>query len=307
MLPPLLILTGPTAVGKTALALELAENLQAEIVCADSRTVYRGMNIATAKPTPAELARVPHHLIDVVQPDEEFTLPDFLDRATSAIEEIRERGHLPLLVGGTVLYINALLDGREVPRVSPDPELRRRLEQQAAEQGLPALYQELIKQDPAAADYIDPSNLRRIVRALEVYYTSGELFSHNRGKTNPRYRPLKLALTLEREALYERADRRVEQMFQAGLEAEVQRLLTAGYSPTLPSMSSVGYAQVARYLAGEISLAEAKAQQKWATHRYIRHQYTWFRRDPEIKWLDATDPDLAEKAHQLIKEFQADL
>lgn len=302
---PLLVLTGPTAVGKSALALSLAEKLDGEIVSADSRTVYIGMDIGTAKPSPDELARVPHHLIDIVRPDEEFNLPDFLERASAAIEDIHGRGKLPMLVGGTMLYINALLQGWEVPQVAPRPGLREQLEKEAAERGPEALYRNLQELDPAAAAHINPLNVRRIVRALEVYYTTGQLFSEAQGKSPPPYRTLKLALTMEREALYERADRRTAEMFRRGLVEEVQGLLAAGYTANLPAMSSVGYKQVTAYLNGDMSLKEAQERMNFTTHRYIRQQYTWFRRDPAIQWLEANDPGLEEKALGLAQALLA--
>lgn len=302
---PLLVLTGPTAVGKSTLALSLAEKLDGEIVSADSRTVYIGMDIGTAKPSPDELARVPHHLIDIVRPDEEFNLPDFLERASAAIEDIHARGKLPMLVGGTMLYINALLEGWEVPQVAPRPGLREQLEKEAAERGPEALYLSLQELDPAAAAHINPLNVRRIVRALEVYYTTGQLFSEAQGKSPPPYRTLKLALTMEREALYERADRRTAEMFRRGLVEEVQGLLAAGYTANLPAMSSVGYKQVTAYLKGDMSLKEAQERMNFTTHRYIRQQYTWFRRDLEIQWLEATGPDLEEKALGLAQALLA--
>ncbi len=298
---PLLVLTGPTAVGKSGLALKLAERLNGEIISADSRTVYIGMDIGTAKSSPAELARVPHHLIDIVRPDQEFSLPDFQIRAASAIADIQTRGHLPLLVGGTVLYINALVEGWQVPQVAPRPGLREELEQEAAKRGLESLYQELQQLDPEAAKRINPFNLRRIVRALEVYQTTGQLFSQAQGKAPPPYQVVKVGLTLAREKLYEQADQRIAAMFQRGLVEEVRALLAAGYSPALPGMSSVGYKEVIAYLNGEFSLEEAQTRMRFSTHRYIRHQYTWFRRDPAIQWLEADSPDLEAQVIQAIQ------
>ncbi len=300
---PLIILTGPTAVGKSSLALALAQKFEGEIVAADSRTVYRGMDIATAKATPTDLARVPHHLINIVRPDQDFSLPDFLERATASIEDIQARQRRPFLVGGTMLYITALVEGWQVPRVAPRPGLREELEADTARRGPQALYAELKALDPAAAERINPSNVRRIVRAWEVYHTTGQLFSEAQGKQGTPYRLLKLGLTLEREALYGRADARIESMFEAGLVEEVQTLLAAGYSTTSPAMSSVGYSQVIAYLKGQLSLAQAKEQMRFATHRYIRHQYAWFRRASAIQWLDAAAPTVETQAANLISSF----
>lgn len=297
------ILTGPTAVGKSALALALARRFNAEIISADSRTLYRGMNIATAKPSPDELAFVPHHLIDVVNPDEDFTLSDFQSRAYALIDELLAHHKLPLVVGGTLLYINALVEGWQIPKVEPNLELRRALEEEARQRGPEALYEELKQLDPEAAAHIIPNNTRRIIRALEVYRTTGRLFSEAQGKTPPPYRFLKLGLNLERQALYDRADERIEKMFERGLINEVEGLLATGYRAELPAMTSLGYSQVAAYLRGEMTLAEAKEKMKFSTHRYIRQQYTWFRRDPEIVWLEANDPELEVKASELIAKF----
>lgn len=302
---PLLVVTGPTAVGKSVLALALAERHNGEIVSADSRTVYIGMDIATAKPSPSETALVRHHLLDVVRPDEEFTLPDFLEQANATISDIHARGRLPMLVGGTVLYLNALVEGWQVPKVAPRRNLRQQLEQEATERGSEALYADLQRLDPLAAEHINPLNVRRIVRALEVYYSTGQLFSQAQGKKPPPYKVLKLGLTLEREALYQRADQRIEIMFERGLVEEVRSLLEAGYSPALPAMSSVGYQQVIAYLSEEMTLEEAKAKIRFTTHRYIRQQYTWFRRDEAIHWLDAASPDLEEQANKIIEQFLA--
>lgn len=300
---PLIILTGPTAVGKSALALDLAAHFKGEIISADSRTVYRGLDIATAKPSLEDRQRLPHHLLDLVEPDAEFNLPDFLEQATRAIATCLTESKLPFLVGGTVLYLNALVEGWQVPRVAPSQALREQLEREAAERGSEALYADLKQLDPAAAEHINPLNIRRIVRALEVYHSTGRLFSEVQGKQAPPYRVLKIGLTLEREVLYRRADQRIEKMFEAGLVQEVEGVLAAGYSPQLPSMSSVGYQQVILYLKGDISLEEAKSRMRFATHRYIRQQYTWFRRDPALHWLDAADPGLFQAAVSLIEPF----
>jgi tRNA dimethylallyltransferase len=300
---PLIILTGPTAVGKSALALELAARFKGAIISADSRTVYRGLDIATAKPSPAERLQIPHFLIDVAVPDQEFNLPDFLEMAQAAIARVHAGGQVPFLVGGTAQYINALVEGWQVPRIAPDRELRERLEQEAAERGPEALYAELQALDPAAAEHINPLNVRRIIRALEVFRSTGQLFSQAQGKNPPLYRVLKIALTLDRDSLYKRADERIDKMFEAGLVEEVKNLVAAGYSPALPSMSSVGYRQVIMYLDGEISLDEAKSRMRFATHRYIRQQYTWFRRDSELHWLNAASPELFKQAVDLVNPF----
>ncbi len=303
MKQPLILITGPTAVGKSAMALKLCQEFQGEIISADSRQVYKGMDIATAKPTAAELAQIPHHLIDIIAPDQEFTLPEFQTRATATIEDILVRGKVPFLVGGTVLYINAICEGWDVPQVAPDLEWRKQLEKEATTTGTERMFNELKAIDPEAAAHMTPTNARRIIRALEVYRVTGRKFSEAQGKSGPAYRLLKLGLTLEREKLYARADQRIEEMFQRGLVEEVKKLLDLGYDPKLPAMSSLGYGHVVAYLRGEIKLEEAKTQMSFATHRYIRHQYSWFRRDPTIIWLDAATHNYLEIANEEISRF----
>lgn len=290
MSPPVVVLLGPTGVGKTPLAIELAQALGGEIVSADSRQVYRGMDIGTAKPTPDQRAAVPHHLLDIVDPDAVFTLADFCEQARAAIEDIAGRGRLPFLVGGTGQYLAAMLEGWKVPRVPPQPKLRARLRQEAQEKGVEALYRRLQEVDPEAAARILPGNLRRIIRALEVYEVTGMPFSQQRGRERPPYDYLVLGLTMERPALYERVDRRAEAMVRQGLVEEVRSLLDRGYGWDLPSMSGLGYIQFRPYLEGRCSLEEALARLKYDTHAFIRHQYTWFRRLPVQRWFDAGRP-----------------
>ena len=299
---PLVVIVGPTGVGKTALALPLAEELDGEIVSADSRQVYRGMDIGTAKPTPEERSLVPHHLIDIIDPDQEFTLADFQERAYAAIKEIAARGRLPFLVGGTGQYVRAVVEGWRIPRVPPDPQLRAELYATAQEHGTQTLYEQLLALDPNAASFISPRNLRRIIRALEVCIKSGQPFSAQRGKSPPPYRVLQIGLTMERAELYRRVDARIERMIAAGLVEEVRTLLERGYDWSLPSMSGLGYLQLRGYFEGHISLAEAVALIKKETRRFIRHQYNWFRLgDERIHWLDATVLPIVE-ARLLIKE-----
>jgi tRNA dimethylallyltransferase len=287
--PPLVVIVGPTGVGKTALSLELAETLRGEVVSADSRQVYRGMDIGTAKPTPEERARVPHHLIDILDPDQRFSLAEYQDRAYAAIADITRRGRLPLLVGGTGQYVRAVVEGWRIPRVPPDPVLRAQLRKRAASDPQ-ALYERLIELDPAAAEFVDPRNLRRVIRALEVCIKSGRPFSEQRGKSPPPDSTLQIGLTMERAALYERIDARVEVMVAQGLVQEVQALLEQGYDWSLSAMSSLGYLQLRGYLEGQISLQEAVTLIQSETRRYIRHQYNWFRLDdPRIHWLDAAE------------------
>jgi tRNA dimethylallyltransferase len=292
----LLAVVGPTAVGKTALAIELAQALGGEIVSADSRQVYRGMDIGTAKPTPAERAAVPHHVIDVVDPDEAFSLACYQDLARAAIADIAARGRLPLLVGGTGQYLAAVLQGWQVPRVAPQPELRAALEREAAERGAAALHARLAQVDPAAAAAIAPSNLRRIVRALEVYEVTGRPISEQRSMQPPPYRARTLWLTLPAPELYRRIDTRVDAMIAAGLVEEVRRLLERGYGWDLPAMSGLGYREFRPYFEGRASLEQAIQRLKYDTHAFARRQAAWFRRLPAVEQLPANAPDLPARA-----------
>jgi tRNA dimethylallyltransferase len=299
---PLVVIVGPTGVGKTALALRLAQALDGEIVSADSRQIYRGMNIGTAKPTPAELALVVHHLIDIVDPDQEFTLADFQELACAAIGEVSRRGRLPFLVGGTGQYVRAVAEGWKIPRVPPDPEMRARLYAEAEQNGHQALYQRLLALDPATATFIDARNVRRVVRALEVCIKTGRPFSEQRGKEPPPYSIAQIGLTMEREALYRRVDARIDAMIAKGLVEEVSGLVEKGYEWTLPALSSLGYLQLKEYLEGTVSLGEAVALIKRETRRFIRHQYNWFRlTDRRIHWLNVTQ-SLYPAALDLIRE-----
>ncbi len=293
----LIAIVGPTGVGKTELVLALGEELPIEVVSADSRQVYRYMDIGTAKPTPEERRRVPHHLIDVVNPDEEFTLAQFQEMAYSAIEDILRRGKTPFLVGGTGQYVWAVLEGWEIPRVPPQPELRRRLYREAEEKGPQALFERLRELDPHAAELIDPRNVRRVVRALEVCLVTGKPFSAQRRKNHLPYRIFIIGLTMDRAELYRRIDARIEKMLERGLVEEVRRLLDMGYGLDLPSMSGIGYREIGRYLQGEIGLDEAIRQMKKRTRNFVRHQYNWFRlSDPRIRWFERPQ----ERYHEIL-------
>ncbi len=305
VLPPLVSIVGSTAAGKTELAVRLAAAVRGEIVSADSRQVYRGMDIGTAKATPEEQARVAHHLIDVVDPDETLGLAQFQELAFAALADITGRGRVPFLVGGTGQYVMAVVEGWQVPCVAPDEALRRELYHQAEVEGAEALHARLWALDPAAAERIDPRNVRRVVRALEVCLVSGQPISEQQVKTPPPYRSLMLGLSLPRQELYRRIDRRVERMIEAGLEGEVRRLLAAGYGFNLPAMSGVGYGQFAPYLAGKVELADVVREIQRATRRFVRHQANWFRPDDaRIHWLDATT-NLYERALDLVSRFLA--
>ncbi|HEY7348994.1 MAG TPA: tRNA (adenosine(37)-N6)-dimethylallyltransferase MiaA [Ktedonobacterales bacterium] len=302
---PLLALVGPTASGKTGLALRLALRLHGEIVSADSRQLYQGMDIGTAKPTSEERALVPHHLLDSITPDTPYTLTQYQADAQAAIAAIHAREHLPLLVGGTGLYIRAVVDNLAIPEVPPQWELRRELEAQAAREGAAALHARLAALDPASAARIDPANTRRVIRALEVCMVTGKPFSALQGARPSPYRALLLGLTCERARLYARVDRRVDAMIAAGFVDEVRALVARGYDWRLPAMTSLGYGEMGVYLRGETSLEEAVERLKYHTHSYIRRQYSWFRADARIHWLDSEAPDLEDAALALIQAWQA--
>ncbi len=287
----LIVIVGPTAVGKTALGVALAQALDGEIISADSRQLYREMDIGTAKPTSAERAAAVHHLIDIADPAETVSLAQYLELARAAIADVAQRGKQPLLVGGTGQYIRALLEGWQVPEVPPHPELRAELESQPLEE----LWARLLALDPGAAAFVDARNPRRVIRALEVCLVTGQPFSSQRRAASPPYRALRLGLTMAREALYARADARVDAMFAAGLEAEVRRLRERGYGWELPSMAGLGYRQVRPYFEGRASLEEVATRIKLDTHDFICRQYAWFRLDdPAITWLDAATLDVSE-------------
>ncbi|HET9492781.1 MAG TPA: tRNA (adenosine(37)-N6)-dimethylallyltransferase MiaA [Chloroflexia bacterium] len=286
--PPLLAIVGPTAVGKSALAIVVCEAFGGEVVTADSRQVYRLMDIGTDKPSPADRARVPHHMIDLVYPDESYTLAMYQDGATAVISEVQARGRLPVVAGGTPLYVKAVLEGWSMPRVEPDPALRARLEAEAREHGARALHERLSRLDPVAAGRILPTNTRRIIRALEVIELTGRPISEQQTRVAPDYDILTIALECERPELYERIDRRVDSQIERGLVEEVRSLVERGFSLELPSISGLGYRQIGDYLRGRATLAEAVQRIKWDTHAFVRHQQNWFRRMSDAVRFDTT-------------------
>lgn len=291
--------------GKTELAIRLAERLNGEIVSADSRLFYRGMDIGTAKPTPAEQARAPHHLIDVADPDETWSLAMFQQAAHEVIAEIHARGRLPLLVGGTGQYVRAVTQGWTPPEVEPDERLRLALEKLAEERGKEWLYDRLKAVDPEAAAVIDLRNVRRTIRALEVILTTGHKFSAQRRQADSPYDLLTVGLKRPREELYARVDARIDAMFAAGLLDEVRALLAKGYSPELPSMSGIGYRECCQVLSGQMSEEQARVQMKRITRVFVRRQANWFKEsDPNIHWFEAGDPEVLKKVITLAKARQ---
>lgn len=292
---PLVVIVGPTAVGKTEISLRLAEALGGEIVSADSRLFYRGMDIGTAKPSREERARVPHHLIDVCNPDETWSLAAFQAAAQEAIANVHRRSRLPFLVGGTGQYIRAVIEGWTAPPQEPDQKLRQVLEKWAGEIGAGELHRRLAILDPVAAARILPGNLRRTVRALEVIFSTGKRFDDQRKKQGSAYSLLIIGLRRPRAEIYQRVDARIEQMLADGLLEEVRNLLLDGYSAQLPTMSAIGYREMAAYLEGKMTLTDAIAAMKSLTHQYVRRQANWFKEsDPKIHWFDAGTDCLAE-------------
>jgi tRNA dimethylallyltransferase len=298
-----LIVAGPTGVGKTRLSLEIARELNAEIVSADSRLLYRGMDVGTAKPSVQERALVPHHLIDVAQPDEPWSLATFGKAVVQSIRDVLSRGRLPILVGGTGQYIRSLVEGWSIPEIKPNDRLRKVLEEWSNTIGGLVLHHKLALLDPASAATIQPENIRRTIRALEVILSTGVPFSQQRLKGAPQFNYKLIGLRLPRETLYPLIDERIEQMFRDGFIIEVERLLTDGYSKDLPSMSAIGYCEVACYLLGEVSLEEAKVQMKRRTRQFIRRQANWFKPDdPLIDWYDSI-PDPSREVTLSVKKW----
>jgi tRNA dimethylallyltransferase len=296
----LVAVIGPTAVGKSQLALRLVKDFNGEIINADSRQVYRYMDIGTAKPGHDELSIIRHHLIDLINPDESFSLAIYQKLAFEAIEDIQKRHKLPFLVGGSGLYVWSVIEGWEIPPVAPDTALRHSLEMRAKEEGGYALYQELQKLDPVASTKIMPTNLRRIIRALEICQTTGQPVSQLWHKKSPPYPVLIIGLTMQRADLYRRIDSRVDEMIKQGLIDEVKALMAKGYSLDLPSMSGIGYKQIGNFLQEKLDLNAAIEQIKNETHRFARHQYAWFHlNDARIHWFNEYN-DIQEEATGLI-------
>lgn len=299
---PLVVIAGPTAVGKTEIAIRVAEAIGGEIVSADSRLFYRGMDIGTAKPSLAERLRVPHHLIDVRYPDQVWSLADFQQAAAQAIREVHARGRVPFLVGGTGQYIRAVLQGWDLPPQTPDPALRAALEGWASREGGDRLHHRLALLDPEAAANIDARNVRRTIRALEVILRTGQKFSAQRQRGGSPYSLLVIGLKRPREALYARVDQRIQTMIDVGFVDEVRSLLANGYSPDLPTLSAIGYREMVAFLRGEITLDEAVVQIKRKTRRFVRHQGAWFNEDdPAIHWFEV-GPETETQIEALIRD-----
>ena len=294
---PLAIILGPTGTGKTDLSLELAKYLPVEIVSVDSMQVYQGMDIGTAKPSLEDRKRVPHHLIDIVPPDYFFTVAEFRERALKAIEEIYERGHYPLLVGGTPLYYKVLFGEFSIPHVPPDLEFRKKMREIAEKEGEYKLYEELKKVDPKTASKVHPRDLKRIIRALEVYYKIGKPISEIAGeKREDRFFVSKIGLYMPRDLHYKILEQRVDKMIEKGLVDEVRNLYLKGIDEHFVSMQGIGYKELLKYLKGELTLEESINLIKKRTKEFVKRQYTWFKKYKDIHWFDVSQYSLSQLA-----------
>ena len=302
---PIVAIVGPTASGKTALAVELAQRLGGEVINADSRQVYRHMDIGTAKPTPAERRSAPHHLLNLVNPDEVFSLGVFLSLAHAAADDIASRDRRPLLVGGSGQYVWAMLEGWDVPAIPPDQRFRRAMEELAAEKGPEELHRRLAALDPPRATALDPRNVRRVIRALEIYDSIG-VEPSRLGQRAPCPPPsVVIGLTADRQTLYRRIDRRVDAMMDGGFLEEVSALAGMGYPMSESALNCPGYRELGEHLLDACSLDDAVQRTKFRTHRMARRQYTWFKpSDHRIYWLDTENAGLVDAAWRIVEDAQ---
>jgi tRNA dimethylallyltransferase len=305
--PPVVILVGPTAVGKTSASIPLAQRLDAEVISADSRQIYKHMSIGTAKPTPEEMQDVPHHLVDTLAPEEKYTAGQFARDAARIIEEIYVRGKQPLIVGGAGLYIKALTQGL-FDKKSTDKQVRRDLQRQAETGGIQGLYEEFRRVDPAYASEVHINDEKKIIRALEIYRVTGEPPSRHfaqaehAGLEHPCHI---LGLTMDRQRLYDKINRRVELMIEQGLIEEVKGLLSKGYTGDENALQTVGYQEIFAYLAGELSLEDAVNQIQTNTRHYAKRQMTWFRNQHEVTWFDLDEYSSREQLVEDMMKFIA--
>ncbi|MCK9245571.1 MAG: tRNA (adenosine(37)-N6)-dimethylallyltransferase MiaA [Anaerolineaceae bacterium] len=299
--PKLIMLVGPTGSGKSGLAIQLATALDAEIVSADSRYLYRQLNIGTAKPTEGELSQVPHHLIDVADLHQPWSIGEYKVEAENIIQNMHQRGKIPIVTGGTGQYIRALRENWQIPELEADHRMRTVLEKIGDKVGFEKLHQNLKVLDPQAAELIDYRNHRRTIRALEVIFSSGVRFSQARSRKDSPYEMLMIGLRWEREELYQRIDARIEQMLKEGFLDEVRGLINHGYKDALLKMRVIGYSELIAYLDNNLSLEEALMLIKRNTRKYVRRQANWFKpTDSEIHWLNAKDPAILEKMLDLV-------
>jgi tRNA dimethylallyltransferase len=301
-----IVIVGPTASGKSDVAIELAKRIDSEIVSADSMQIYRGMDIGTAKVTPDEMRGIRHHLIDVVNPSEQFSAAEYQIKARSAIEDIALRGKIPILAGGTGLYVRAVIDKLEFPKGVTGSDTRKHLEERAAVEGKEALYRELIEKDPGAADIVHPANLRRIIRALEVIEVEKRPFSEFHTEWSAResiYDVKMFGLTMNRTVLKERIDMRVDKMIELGLVDEVKHMLDYGFEGFLTSLQAIGYKELIDYLNGKVSLKKAIETTKIRTRQYAKRQLTWFGADHRIRWIAVNEKSALQIADEIITEL----
>ena len=300
--PKVIVICGPTGIGKTAVGIRLAEKLGGEIISADSMQIYRYMDIGTAKPTAAEQNRILHHLVDIVDPDEDFDAVRFAKMARQKVMQLHQRGVMPLVVGGTGLYIKALLQGLFQSNPA-DPKIRERLMKEVTENGSSRLHDRLKQIDPDAAERLHPNDAYRIVRALETIESTGRSISdhhQDHGFGDEPFHALKICLQIERQKLYDRIDQRVDMMIDAGLLDEVKKLLSMGYSADLKSMQSIGYRHMAAFIEGQLPWDECLRTLKRDTRRFAKRQFTWFGADQEIQWYE---PDQADGMIRLVEGF----
>lgn len=310
---PLLVITGPTAVGKTELSLKLAEELHGEIISADSMQIYRYMDIGTAKATAEERKRIKHYMIDIINPDETYSLADYQKEADRLIREISARGYLPIMVGGTGLYIRAVVQGFLLPEMEANHQLRAELREMASKHGNEYLHQKLAEIDPEHARKMHPNDLRRIIRAIEIFEETGRNMSYYLEKqknTPPRYNTLKIGLNRNREELYERVNQRVDLMIKEGLVDEIKNIIKAGYNISSTALQGLGYKEIIGYLNGEYSLEEAINLLKKNTRNYAKRQITWFKREKDLHWFNLTgksESKVYQEIMALISRWDRDL
>lgn len=307
MPPKILVIIGPTASGKTRMAVELAQRHNGEVISADSMQIYRTMDIGTAKPTKEEMGGIPHHMIDVADPEEDFSVARYVEMAAQCVDDVLTRGKLPIVAGGTGLYIDSLLSGRTFAPFSPDSALRGELERELAEKGGQAMLEALAQVDPEAAQRLHPNDHKRIIRALEVYRSTGKTITQHNRETQaipPRYNALTIGLAFQdRQAMWRRIDQRVDEMVAAGLEDEVRRLLTSGISPKCTAMQAIGYKEFTQALSGEMTWQEAADVVKLRSRQYAKRQLTWFGRNPNTRWVRWDDPPEFEQGRRASTEY----
>ncbi|MBQ3553624.1 MAG: tRNA (adenosine(37)-N6)-dimethylallyltransferase MiaA [Clostridia bacterium] len=301
----IVVVAGPTGTGKTRLSVALAKQFGGEVISADSMQIYKGLDIGSAKVTPEETEGIPHHLIDILEPDETFSVAQYVQKANEAAEDILERGKLPILCGGTGLYISSFVDNVKFTESQTDFSLRERLMSEAEEKGTEVLWQRLAELDPKAAEAVHPNNVKRVVRALELYESTGLTLSEQNARSKlieSPYEPVMLALTGERELLYERINLRVDRMVAAGLFEEVKALSDSGMTRSMQSMQGIGYKEVLSCFEGECELSECIELIKKNSRNYAKRQLTWFKRDERYQWFDISEENFLERAMAYVQE-----